>query len=397
MITLQCQPFSITSLGCFLIISPTYIIGADSVPIPSGPGGDFFCRVIYSQYMVFYLGIVSVYNVALLALERWFAVARPTKYKTSFTKRRVYISIVFIWLWSVLLNLPHPMEIRQITTESGESQCQWFTLISSKTGREAVAFFEFILKFIMPLVLSLIIFYSLRYHAKTSKVLSQGNHGKTGRRLLRMTMATALAVAVCWLPNQVYYLLFKFDITRLDTPLHHFTVVMCMLNSAINPWIYCLTNKSYRRRFAKLLLPWRKSDDEVTRSESQVLSVSSRYKIEKISSESRSCFGTESTGIELSSMASNRDSGLSRDDQETKEFSSHSNAPHSHVTNLLNYVTRKSHQYKLTLPWKQSADITAEGKETRSNETRSSSLTMKNPGFEQSNEPVTRNNDDKTL
>lgn len=330
--------------------------------------------------MVFYLGIVSVHNVALLALERWFAVARPTQYKTNLTRRRVYLSIVFIWMWSVLLNLPHPMEIRAITTESGDNQCQWLTLIPSKAGRETVAFFEFIFKFILPLLLSLAVFYSLRYHAKTSKVLSQANQGKTGRRLLRMTMVTALAVAVCWLPNQVYYLLFKFDITQLDTPLHHFTVVMCMLNSTVNPWIYCLTNKNYRRRFARLLLPWRRFDDESTRSESQNWSVSSRYKTGKINVDNRSCLGTESTGIELSSMTSNRDSGLSHDEEDSKEFSSSKSGQHSHVTNLLSYVSSKSRQYKVGLPWRQqSADITTKGGETGNR-----SLTMKNLGFDSS-------------
>ena len=324
--------------GWFLVISPTYIIGAEHFPVPSGLGGDIFCRIIYAQYMVWYLGIVSVHNVALLALERWFAVTKPTKYKTNFTKRRVYASIVFIWLWSVLLNLPHPMEMGIVTTESGENQCQYFTIITSKSGREAVAFLEFIFKFILPLTLSLAIFFNLRYHARRSKVLSQANQGKTGRRLLRMTMATASVIAVCWLPNQIYYLIFKFGVTQLGTPLHHFTVVLCMFNSTVNPWIYCLTNKNYRRKFAKLLLgPLRKRTDESTHSESQGLSRSARFR------------ATESTGMEMS--LSNIDLALSGNDHPTR-------VAHTGIS-CLSY---KSRQCKLMLPWKRRATITTKEK-----------------------------------
>ena len=375
-----CQTRLIILSGWFLIITPTYIIGADSVPVPSGVGGEIFCRVIYSQYVVFYLGIVSVHNVALLALERWFAVAKPTIYKTSFTKRRVYLSIVFIWLWSILLNLPHPMEIRAITNESGQNQCQWFTLITSKTARKAIAFLEFIFKFILPLTISMAIFFSLRYYAKHSKVLSQANQGKTGRRLLRMTMATALAVAVCWLPNQLYYLLFKFAVTQLDTPSHHFTVVLCMLNSTVNPWIYCLTNKNYRRKFAKLLLPWRKPGDESTQSESQGWSRSSRYKSEKMRVDKNACQLTESTGIEMSS--SNRDSALSNDEGEPGDFASSKNDNRSRVAHWLNYVRNKSRQWKIVLPWRRSANITTNEEPARRK--KSDSVTVQNPGFDMS-------------
>ena len=62
-----------------------------------------------------------------------------------------------------------------------------------------------------------------------------------------------LFLAVCWIPNQFVYLLSKFNITQLDTPLHHATVVLAMFNSCVNPWIYGAANRNYRRKFIKIL------------------------------------------------------------------------------------------------------------------------------------------------
>lgn len=232
-----------------------YVLGPDSISVPPGGFGQFFCRIIFSQYLVFTLGIVSVYTVTCMAIDRWLAVARPTKYKTTLTKPRVNICVVCIWALSVLLNTPHLLEMKATTGPDKEPQCEWVVLTQGTT-RRVVAILEFSGKFFLPLLTASVTILSLNNHVKSSPALFQTNSGRAGLRLLRMCMLTAIVLGVCWLPNQMYYLLFKYDITKLDTPMHHFTVVLCMLNSCVNPLIYCISNKTYRRHFALLLCPW---------------------------------------------------------------------------------------------------------------------------------------------
>ena len=236
-----------------MLITPVYVIGADSIPVPDGPLGQLFCRVIFSQYLVFTLGIVSVYTVTCMAIDRWFAVARATKYKTTFTRRRVNLIVALVWMLSTLLNTPHLLEMKAITT-NGTSACVWVVLTEGTT-RKVVAILEFLGKFFLPVLVTFLTFLSLNSHVKASPALFRTNRGKIGLRLLRMCMFTALVLALCWLPNQVYYLLFKYDVTQLDTPMHHFTVALSMFNSSLNPWICCISNKLYRRHFVKLMCP----------------------------------------------------------------------------------------------------------------------------------------------
>ena len=39
----------------------------------------------------------------------------------------------------------------------------------------------------------------------------------------------------------------------MDTPAHQFTVVLCMGNSTLNPFIYCATNSTYRKKFFQFI------------------------------------------------------------------------------------------------------------------------------------------------
>jgi len=233
--------------GIGLILTPAYIIGINNFPIPGGIAGELFCRVVVSYYLVFTLGIVSVYTITCLSLERWFAVAKPARYRAGFKSYRIYLLVATVWLVSFLFNAPHLFEMELAPNRS----CVWISLTEGNT-RKAVAFVEFLGKFFIPLTITSLSFLSLWYKVRDSPALFKTNKGKAGVRLLRMCALVAVVLALCWFPNQIYYLLFKFDITKMDTAAHQVTVVLCMGNSTLNPFIYFATNSVYRKHFLQL-------------------------------------------------------------------------------------------------------------------------------------------------
>ena len=207
-----------------------------------------------SYYLVFTLGIVSVYTITCLSLERWFAVARPAQYRAGFKSYRIYLMVLAVWLVSFLFNAPHLFEMKLAPNNS----CVWVSLTEGNT-RKAVAFIEFLGKFFIPLMITCLSFLSLWIKVRDSPALFQTNKGQAGIRLLRMCAIIAVVLALCWFPNQLYYLLFKFDVTQMDTPAHQVTVVLCMGNSTLNPFIYCATNPTYRKQFLHLICLKKKS------------------------------------------------------------------------------------------------------------------------------------------
>lgn len=160
--------------------------------------------------------------------------------------------VVAVWLVSFLFNAPHLFEMKL----ASDNHCVWVSLTEGNI-RKGVALVEFLGKFLVPLIITTMSFLSLWMKVKDSPALFQTNKGKAGVRLLRMCAIIAVVLAICWFPNQIYYLLFKFDITQMDTAVHQVTVVMCMGNSTLNPFIYCATNPSYRKNFVEFICPWK--------------------------------------------------------------------------------------------------------------------------------------------
>ena len=251
------------STGVGLILTPAYIIGINNFPIPGGIAGELFCRVVVSYYLVFTLGIVSVYTITCLSLERWFAVAKPARYRAGFKSYRIYLMVATVWLVSFLFNAPHLFEMELAPNNS----CVWVVLTEGNT-RRTVALVEFLGKFFIPLTITCLSFISLWMKVRDSPALFKTNKGKAGIRLLRMCALISFTLALCWFPNQVYYLLFKFDITKMDTAAHQVTVVLCMGNSTLNPFIYCASNLTYRKQFLQLFGLKRKAGSDTEEASS---------------------------------------------------------------------------------------------------------------------------------
>ena len=237
--------------GITILITPSLILPANLVNYPQGFAGEIYCRVLFSQFLLFFFGVVSVYTVMFLSTERWLAVQYPFKYRTAISSSKVKACVLFIWFLASFTNAPHLTEMSTRTDLSTSrtdlntrTPCEW--KYKDYQTRKIVAFLEILMKFILPsLVLVLVLFsFYRKFHNQNLRSSSRPDREK---QLLRMSAAISFSVLICWSPNQIYYLLHKFDVVKLGTKWHHFTVVLALSTSAINPIIYYVTSTAYRR------------------------------------------------------------------------------------------------------------------------------------------------------
>lgn len=210
---------------------------------------ELYCRVLCSQFLIFLFGVVSVYTVVFLSIERWLAVRYPFKYRTSISSCKVKACAVCTWCLGLLANAPHLSEMSPTNGGNRNPSCQW--KYKDYQTRQTIAFVEMFLKFIIPTLILALVLLSLyrKVHQNFTTAVKLNREGQ----LLRMCAATSFSVLLCWSPNQVYYLLYKFNVVNIGTKLHHCTVVLALSTSAINPLIYYVTSTAYRRRLVMFL------------------------------------------------------------------------------------------------------------------------------------------------
>lgn len=230
-------------------MTPNYLIALNSYQAPKGILGLIFCKIIGSQSIVFLLGKVSVFSVTSLAVERWYSVAKPIKYKLKFKRRRVFIYLAIIWFICLISHAAMPFGM---TLNEDSLRCIW---IAIDYPEKLIITMYTVVTFFIPTVVMWVTY----LHIALSLKSFPGRHNKrvtqTRLRLLRMCIIVALILTVCWFPNQLYYALSSFGLVKLETPFHHFTIVLAMFNSCTNPIIYCYTNQEYRKGFISIRCP----------------------------------------------------------------------------------------------------------------------------------------------
>lgn len=198
-----------------------------------------------------------MYTVTLLAVERWFAVFRPLGYRTSFRAQKVQKYLLTVWVSSFVVNSTHIVETKYtLHGDNTTRRCTFHPRVAGMEARAAIGVVEICMKFLIPATILLVSFTRLYRFMKDSAVLSTTRRSSylALTRVTHMAAITSLVMLLCWFPNQLFYLLFKLDVVLLNTPWHRATVILCMFNSCLNPCIFLLSNKIYRKK-AKELLP----------------------------------------------------------------------------------------------------------------------------------------------
>ena len=226
-------------------MTPQFHITKD--PILVGWTGYIFCYLFSNGFFVFFLSKASILTVTLLALERWFSVIRPFKYKLFFCKKKLLIYVVFIFVLSAVLQIYKFFQVK-----CNDNRC----VPVSKSGQQVSQVFVLcyvIGTFFLPSLITWASFIHIWYRIKSSpSLIGRTEQAQAQERLLlRMCAITAIVLLVCWLPTHLFYILMSSHVF-LGRYGRFIFLVLSMSNSIVNPWIYFLSNKEYRRAFLSI-------------------------------------------------------------------------------------------------------------------------------------------------
>ncbi|XP_022086563.1 histamine H2 receptor-like [Acanthaster planci] len=218
--------------------------------LPSDPAfADFLCKVWLSEYAIWALGASSTCNLVYLTIERHVAVFHPFYYRSKFTLRKARLICVIPWIVGPIHELGWGLTNRVI---NGTCTSQW---PSVQMGL-AIGFISLIDHYVIPLCIMAFVY--SRIICKLRHAWRKADMPRSGarRRLVRQasrnviitTFLVSLTYLVCWGPNEITYFYVNMggDV-NMSGMFFRFTVVVALVNMCINPFIYAMCYKDFRR------------------------------------------------------------------------------------------------------------------------------------------------------
>ncbi len=244
--------------------------------LPSWPLGPIFCNMFVASDVM--LCTVSILNLFVISLERYFAVSLPLKYAKVLTFHRVLIIIASIWFFSFTLAfIPIHLGWNTMDGTVGNYARPW---LCGFEGNKLYVLLVAVCTYFIPLLIMCIVYIKVFKIAReqvqrinqlvksTIRVVnpSAATNSKDPRfasdSKATVTLASVVtAFAICWIPYFVLFTIRPFISWEIDTHLDLFTLWLGYINSMLNPFLYAFHSTQFRAGFIQVLTRKRPSYD----------------------------------------------------------------------------------------------------------------------------------------
>ncbi|XP_078352321.1 melatonin-related receptor-like [Oculina patagonica] len=227
-------------------------IGVITFATSQWPFSDMTCQ--YQGYICVTLGVASMQTLALMAVNRYFRIVRPAKYRRYFTKKRTIIMILLSWFFSMWATLPYFFSGHKMVFHP--SKCFCYLQIDSGlfTAFLVTVYVGF------PICLIFFCYFKIYRHVRSHNMNFQGSRvGNNTINVEEIKVARTLFVIVlffnlCWTPvlliDIVDTILGRWSFPREAYIAYSF---LATISSALNPMIYGVLNRNFQKEYLKFL------------------------------------------------------------------------------------------------------------------------------------------------
>uniref|UniRef100_A0A4W3GE73 Galanin receptor 2 n=1 Tax=Callorhinchus milii TaxID=7868 RepID=A0A4W3GE73_CALMI len=214
--------------------------------------GSFLCKAVH--FIIFLSMYSSVYTLTAVSVDRYLAIRYPLRSRELRTPRNALTAICIIWALSLVLASPY-LSYYQVMLLPGDMT---FCLpVWNHHRRKIMDISTFVFGYVIP-VFILIMAYTktircLWISVNPIEELSESRKAK--RKVTKMIIIVAALFCLCWLPHHLVILCFWFGYFPFNKATYAFRLLshcMSYANSCLNPIVYALVSKHFRKGFKKV-------------------------------------------------------------------------------------------------------------------------------------------------
>ncbi|XP_030841800.1 nociceptin receptor-like [Strongylocentrotus purpuratus] len=229
------------------------------ITVPPNWKGMLYCRIEYSNILMWISVVASVFILTVISVERLVAVKYPFRFRFLFTVKRSVRLVGMSWLGSAILNL-------YILTISSHDSMHYtcVTKFPTRGVHVTAGVLLFMFEYLIPVSIMTGSHFAIirELHALARSFQVNGHVPppslkllQTKQRMTRTVLIVVVTYIVCWSPDQICFFLFNLDLYRtfLYSDLYRIFVCLAFVYSCSNPIIYSVRNKKFRTALFEFL------------------------------------------------------------------------------------------------------------------------------------------------
>ncbi|XP_016059220.1 PREDICTED: neuropeptide Y receptor type 6-like [Miniopterus natalensis] len=229
--------------------------------------GDTMCKL--TSYVQSVSISVSIFSLVLIAVERYQLIVNPRGWKPSVS--HAYWGITSIWLFSLLLSVPfflsyhlteEPFHNLSLPAELSTHRAACVENWASSVNRLLFTTSLFVLQYCGPLSFILICYLRIviclrRRNGQADRKRESQSRLSENKRVNAMLISIVVTFGACWLPLNIFNVIFDWNHEMLMSCHHDLVFVVChlvaMVSTCINPLFYGFLNKNFQKDLVVLV------------------------------------------------------------------------------------------------------------------------------------------------
>ncbi|XP_072414278.1 galanin receptor 2a-like [Chiloscyllium punctatum] len=213
--------------------------------------GSFMCKLVH--FFIYLTVYASSFTLAAVSVDRYLAIRYPLRSRELRTPRNALTTICIIWALSLIFAGPY-LSYYQVIHYRELTLC---FPVWDDYRRKIMDISTFIFGYIIPvLILSLAYTRTINYlWTAVDPIEDMSESKKAKRKVTKMIIIVAVLFCLCWLPHHLVILCFWFGHFPLNQATYVFRLLshcMSYANSCLNPIVYALVSKHFRKGFKKV-------------------------------------------------------------------------------------------------------------------------------------------------
>ncbi|XP_048189817.1 neuropeptide Y receptor type 6-like [Perognathus longimembris pacificus] len=229
--------------------------------------GELMCKL--TSYVQSVSISVSIFSLVLIAVERHQLIVKPRGWKPGVP--HAYWGVTFVWFLSFLLSVPlflayhlteEPFLNLSLPADLYGHRVACVETWPSRTNQLLFSTSLFLLQYFVPLGFILvcylkIVLYLRRRNRKAGRRKEKESRFSESKRVNTTLVAIVAAFGACWLPLNVFNIIFDWHHEVLMSCHHDLVFITChfvaMVSTCINPLFYGFLNRNFQKDLMVLL------------------------------------------------------------------------------------------------------------------------------------------------
>ncbi|XP_054706728.1 opsin, ultraviolet-sensitive-like, partial [Uloborus diversus] len=231
-----------------------------------GPAaGSAWCT--YYGFFSGFSGTTAIMTIAMMAAERYVCVSRPLDPSSRMTKSRALIIVISIWIYALVFSSMPLFGINRYVPEGFLTSCSFDYLSDTMQDRIFVLSF-FAAAYCVPMIIicrcyiGIVLSFNesqrlfiLQTKGLRSRSKSIENQRNLEVKLIKISFYLISLWTIAWTPYAIVALLGVFGEHSALTPMNSMIpALFCKVASLLDPFMYGLSNKEFKKEFIRKLL-----------------------------------------------------------------------------------------------------------------------------------------------